>query len=68
MTNAAFGSLLIFVLFPTLCSRKEAQVGPPAPELLVTTVTPRDVPRVLAHLATLDGFINAMARSFAILA
>src|ERR1041384_74033 len=29
------------------------------PEVLVTTVTPRDVPRVLERVATLDGFINA---------
>ena len=33
--------------------------GPPPPEVLVTTVTPRDVPRVLERVATLDGFINA---------
>jgi hypothetical protein len=26
---------------------------------LVTTVQPRDVPRVLERVATLDGFINA---------
>src|SRR6184192_66102 len=41
------------------CSRKPAQVGPPAPEVLVTTVVPKDVPRVLERVATLDGFINA---------
>jgi RND family efflux transporter MFP subunit len=41
------------------CSRKPAQTGPPPPEVLVTTVTPRDVPRVLERVATLDGFINA---------
>src|SRR5207344_2508588 len=29
------------------------------PEVLVTTVTPQDVPRVLERVATLDGFINA---------
>ena len=32
---------------------------PPPPEVLVTTVTPQDVPRVLERVATLDGFINA---------
>ncbi len=41
------------------CSRKTTQVDPAAPEVLVTTVTPRDVPRVLERVATLDGFINA---------
>jgi membrane fusion protein (multidrug efflux system) len=41
------------------CSRKTAQIDPAAPEVLVTTVTPRDVPRVLERVATLDGFINA---------
>ncbi len=43
----------------TGCSRKAAPAGPPAPEVLVTTVQPRDVPRVLERVATLDGFINA---------
>jgi membrane fusion protein, multidrug efflux system len=41
------------------CSRKPAQTAPPPPEVLVTTVQPRDVPRVLERVATLDGFINA---------
>src|SRR6266496_3080336 len=41
------------------CSRKPAQVPANAPEVLVTTVTPKDVPRVLERVATLDGFINA---------
>jgi RND family efflux transporter MFP subunit len=41
------------------CSRKPAQTSPPPPEVLVTTVTPQDVPRVLERVATLDGFINA---------
>jgi RND family efflux transporter MFP subunit len=52
-------SLLIAVSFPTGCSRKPAQTGPPPPEVLVTTVRPQDVPRVLERVATLDGFINA---------
>ena len=43
----------------TSCSRKAPQAGPPAPEVLVTTVQPRDVPRVIERVATLDGFINA---------
>ena len=57
--RATFGALLIFLMFPTACSRKSAQVAPGAPEVLVTTVTPRDVPRILERVATLDGFINA---------
>src|SRR5467141_4450710 len=55
----ALATFLIFLVFPTACSRKAAQTGPPPPEVLVTTVTPRDVPRVLERVATLDGFINA---------
>jgi RND family efflux transporter MFP subunit len=51
--------LLICVSFFTACSRKPAQTAPPPPEVLVTTVQPRDVPRVLERVATLDGFINA---------
>jgi membrane fusion protein (multidrug efflux system) len=41
------------------CSRKPAQTDPAPPEVLVTTVVPKDVPRVLERVATLDGFINA---------
>jgi membrane fusion protein (multidrug efflux system) len=41
------------------CSRKAPQAAPAAPEVLVTTVKPQDVPRVLERVATLDGFINA---------
>ena len=51
--------LLIYLSFSTGCSRKPAQTAPPPPEVLVTTVTPKDVPRVLERVATLDGFINA---------
>ncbi len=50
----------LYVLFSvTSCSRKAPQAGPAAPEVQVTTVQPRDVPRVLERVATLDGFINA---------
>src|SRR5881296_488645 len=56
----AFVAALHVVLFLALgCSRKKAEVAPNAPEVLVTTVTPQDVPRVLERVATLDGFINA---------
>src|SRR5438046_6120124 len=57
--RVTFAALLIFLVFPTACSRKPAQTSPPPPEVLVTTVQPRDVPRVLERVATLDGFINA---------
>jgi multidrug efflux pump subunit AcrA (membrane-fusion protein) len=58
-TMAASFGLLILMLLVTGCSRKAPQAGPAAPEVLVTTVAPRDVPRVLERVATLDGFINA---------
>jgi RND family efflux transporter MFP subunit len=54
-----FAALLLCMSFCAGCSRKAAQTAPPPPEVLVTTVTPRDVPRVLERVATLDGFINA---------
>jgi len=53
------GALLIIATISTGCSRKPAQVPANAPEVLVTTVAPQDVPRVLERVATLDGFINA---------
>src|SRR5215510_16077779 len=52
-------SVVIAVLIFTGCSRKPAQTDPAPPEVLVTTVQPHDVPRVLERVATLDGFINA---------
>jgi RND family efflux transporter MFP subunit len=52
-------AVLLCISFSAGCSRKPAQTGPPPPEVLVTTVAPRDVPRVLERVATLDGFINA---------
>jgi RND family efflux transporter MFP subunit len=57
LTLVVFLSVGLF--FIASCSRKQAQTGPPTPEVLVTTVTPQDVPRVLERVATLDGFINA---------
>jgi RND family efflux transporter MFP subunit len=56
---AVIGALVIGVLLVAGCSRKAPQAGPPVPEVLVTTVRPQDVPRVLERVATLDGFINA---------
>jgi RND family efflux transporter MFP subunit len=57
-----FTVLTTFLIFLSLhlgCSRKPTQVAANAPEVLVTTVTPKDVPRILERVATLDGFINA---------
>ena len=59
MKPRIIAALMIAALAATSCSRKAPQAGPAAPEVLVTTVTPRDVPRVLERVATLDGFINA---------
>jgi membrane fusion protein (multidrug efflux system) len=55
----ALNTLLICGLFIASCSKKPAQTDPSFPEVLVTTVTPQDVPRILERVATLDGFINA---------
>ena len=52
-------ALLILISLSCSCSRKTAQTAPSPPEVLVTTVQPQDVPRVLERVATLDGFINA---------
>ena len=56
---ALLALLLVGALFASSCSRKPAQTAPPPLEVLVSTVQPRDVPRVLERVATLDGFINA---------
>jgi RND family efflux transporter MFP subunit len=55
----AIGAASVCVLLVSSCSRKAPQAAPAAPEVLVTTVQPQDVPRVLERVATLDGFINA---------
>jgi RND family efflux transporter MFP subunit len=52
-------TVVIFLSLLSGCSRKPTQVAANAPEVLVTTVTPKDVPRILERVATLDGFINA---------
>ena len=52
-------ALLVLASLSLGCSRKAPEAAPNAPEVLVTTVTPQDVPRVLERVATLDGFINA---------
>ena len=57
--DVLLSALVVFALLGAACSRKAPQAGPAVPEVLVTTVQPRDVPRVLERVATLDGFINA---------
>src|SRR6059058_2725586 len=53
------GAITSVALLLAGCGRKSQQAAPPPPEVLVTTVQPQDVPRVLERVATLDGFINA---------
>jgi hypothetical protein len=56
--------LLICALLVAMgCSRKRAQVTPPPPEVLVTRVTPQDVPVVHEAVATLEGFVTANINS-----
>lgn len=55
----ALRAILICGLLVAGCSRKPAQIAPAAPEVLVTTVTPRNVPVVKERVATLDGLVNA---------
>jgi len=59
MKPSIITAFVIAALTFVSCSRKPPPAGPSAPEVLVTTVQPRDVPRVLERVATLDGFINA---------
>src|SRR4029453_17007587 len=56
---SSIAAVIAALLSISSCSRKPRPAGPPAPEVRVTTVQPRDVPRVLERVATLDGFINA---------
>ena len=52
-------ALLIILLLAASCSHKPAQVASNAPEVLVTTVKPQDVPVIKERVATLDGMVNA---------
>ena len=49
----------VLLTIASSCSRKAEQAALPPPEVLVTTVTPRDVPVVHEGVATLEGFITA---------
>src|ERR1041385_2625855 len=57
--RALLALLLVGAFLAAACSRKPEQTALQPPEVLVTTVQPQDVPRVLERVATLDGFINA---------
>jgi membrane fusion protein (multidrug efflux system) len=59
--NILTKALLLICALPVAmgCSRKQTQVVPPPPEVLVTTVTPQDVPVVHEAVATLEGFVTA---------
>jgi RND family efflux transporter MFP subunit len=59
MKTLSILSALLLAAFSSGCSRKSAEVAPPPPEVLVTTVMPRDVAVVHDGVATLEGFITA---------
>src|ERR1700758_4239702 len=59
LTKALGTVALVLAWLRSGCSRKAEQVAPPPPEVLVTTVTPRDVPVVHEAVATLEGFVTA---------
>jgi RND family efflux transporter MFP subunit len=51
--------LLMLLSFSAGCSRKVPPAAANAPEVLVTTVKPQDVPAIKERVATLDGLVNA---------
>src|SRR5438477_6370880 len=51
--------LSLSLIFGAGCSKKSPDANTTAPEVLVTEVTPRDVPIVQEWVATLDGLVNA---------
>jgi RND family efflux transporter MFP subunit len=55
----AFITILVGLSLALGCSRKQSKVSASAPEVLVTVVTPKDVPDVRESVATLDGLVNA---------
>jgi RND family efflux transporter MFP subunit len=59
LTKALALAAALLLTISSGCSRKAEQVTPPPPEVLVTTVTPRDMPVIHEAVATLDGFITA---------
>jgi RND family efflux transporter MFP subunit len=54
-----FTTVLVLASLLLGCSRKQSKAAPNAPEVLVTVVTPKDVPDVRESVATLDGLVNA---------
>jgi len=59
LTKALLLAAALLLTISSGCSRKAEQVAPSPPEVLVTTVTPRDVPVAHESVATLEGFITA---------
>ncbi len=59
MKTLSILSALLLAACSNACSRKSAEVTPPPPDVLVTTVMPRDVSVVHEGVATLEGFITA---------
>ena len=65
------GLLLICVLLVAMgCSRKQTQVSPSPPQVVVAIVTQQDIPAGQEAVATLDGFssanINAQVQGYLI--
>src|SRR5205807_8662216 len=56
---AVVTAALMLVSLPLACSRKKSDVPQTAPEVLVTTAKPQDVPVIKERVATLDGLVNA---------
>src|ERR1043165_944182 len=57
---------LLFISFECLCGwgcKKKAAPPPSPPEVLVTTVQPRDVPIHKEWIGSLEGFVNAQIRA-----
>jgi membrane fusion protein (multidrug efflux system) len=58
LTKALPRAAALLLTISSGCSRKAEQITPPPPEVLVTTVTARDVPVAQEAVAILEGFIT----------
>ncbi len=59
MIRPSAAALLVILVFSAGCSRKAPPAAANAPEVLVTTVKPQDVPAIKERVASLDGLVNA---------
>ena len=59
LTKALPRAAALLLTISSGCSRKAEQITPPPPEVLVTTVTARDMPVAQEAVAILEGFITA---------